>query len=417
MSNQQIKILHVTQVTIFGVGRHILSLLKHGHRDGIYQEVACPVDENFTSIVESSGVKTQRVPMTRSLSPVSAFMAGRRLYRLMRQESYDVVHFHSSIAGAVGRPVARACKVPAVVYTPHGFSFLDASTSPTRLLLYTTVERVLARFCDAVVVVSQGEMDAALRVPIAPRKKLALIRNGIECEDFIRCDPKAIRRELGLADDVPIVGMTGRLDPQKGITTFLHAAAIIGSRMPTVTFVLVGDEHASPGYARYARELAKQLGIGERTIFTGYRPDAIRIASCFNVAVSASDWEGLSYSVLEYMGLGIPTVATEVNGVCEVVNDGENGFVVPPGDARLLAERVILLLRDSQLCRRFSVQSAASVRRAFAASTMADRTFALYRELLTQSRQQIRQRRSPSYQIDADTMHGTRLSRGGPSTK
>ena len=150
-----------------------------------------------------------------------------------------------------------------------------------------------------------------------------------------------------------MIGSIGNLKRHKGHEHFLRAAVEVRRLFPESRFILVGTGPLE----RELKSLAKYLGVSESMIFTGYREDAVRIASCFDVFVLASIHEGLSIALIEAMALGKPAVVTSVGGLPEVVEDGKQGFIVPPADPGSLANRVVTLLRDRQLLNAFGAEA------------------------------------------------------------
>lgn len=381
MSDRGIRSLHVTQVTSGGVRPLILSLLRHSHRWNVYCEIACPQDHYFTQEAESLGAKVHHIPIERSLSPGNLIRSALSLWPLMHND-FDVVHFHSSIAGAVGRPLARLAKIPAVVYTPHCFAFFNTETSGCNRLIYTWVEKGLSRFCNSIIAVSNGEMNDAASLNIAPQSLFEVIEPGIEIDDPFPAETASVKAEFGIPVDSPIIGTIGKMDSQKGIPTFLRAAQIVLSQVPTAKFILVGGEYACSGYSTHMKDLAHQLDLDHAVVFTGHRQDIMRLLSIFDVAVAASLWEGFSVALLEYMAAGIPTVATDVNGVTDAIEDGINGYIVPKESPSSMANKILNLLKKPELRLTMGTNSRQLVNNRFTAIHMAERTCGLYKRLL-----------------------------------
>jgi glycosyltransferase involved in cell wall biosynthesis len=205
--------------------------------------------------------------------------------------------------------------------------------------------------------------------------KVVVIRNGLDLGQW----PAA--GSLVDDHDDAVVGMVAHFRPDKDHVTFFDAAREVLQIIPSVRFCLIG----SGALEVPMRERAARLGIADRVDFLGrLEPDAVRAAVLrFRIAVLASkDNEGLPNAVLEAMAAARPVVATAVGGTPEVIEDGVTGFVVSPGDAAALAERIVRLLKDPPLARSMGERGRQRVEREFTMERMARQYHALYRRLL-----------------------------------
>jgi glycosyltransferase involved in cell wall biosynthesis len=149
------------------------------------------------------------------------------------------------------------------------------------------------------------------------------------------------------------VGTVANLKAHKGYEHLLDAAVLVRREVPDTRFVLVGQGLLEDEL----RSRAHRMGLDGNVIFTGYREDAVSLAAAFDVFAMASLHEGLSIALIEAMALGKPSVVTNVGGLPEVVEDGVQGFVVPPADPLALAQAILTLLRDPELRRRMGEEA------------------------------------------------------------
>ncbi len=348
------RILQVVEATTAGVKTHVLSLVRHLDRSRFDLVVACPPvripaygDVSFVSEVQRAGVPVIPVPMRRALHPLRDLAAAWQLAKVLRHETFDVVHLHSSKAGLIGRlAIALSRRRVPVVYTPNAFAF-QGRRGLSRYL-YVAAERLLGRWTSALVCVSPGEQGVALAARLVPPARLVLIENGVlprparTPEEIV-----AARKALALPSDVPVIGSVGRLSAQKGHHYLIEAAPAILARIPQARIVLVGD-----GELRHALERqAEGLGVADRVLFAGYRPDAAALMPAFDCLAFPSLWEGLSFVLLEALAAGVPAVVTRIPGM-EMLADGETALIVPPRDAGALAAAVVRLLTDRALAAR-----------------------------------------------------------------
>lgn len=376
----------VMEATIGGTKRHLHELSVGLHARGWHVEVACPRvraeahgDTSFWDDLSVAGIPLRPLPMERKVaSRVNAEAIGT-LARMIREASprIDVVHAHSAIGGAVARLAVLVAGLwgrrPAVVYTPHGFAFLDGS--PARRRGFLAVERILGLTTDRVIGVSPTEAEVAWRRRVVPRERAVAIPNGIDPTTMpTSADGVRARAEEGW-DTSPVVMTVARMTPQKDPSTWLRVAARIAASRSDVRFVWVwGGETAQE-----VRDEAHRLGIADRVDFVGYRPDARRLVAGANVFLLTSRFEGLPYSLIEALAVGVPVVATDVTGTRDVVRHGVTGLLSPAGDVEGLASHVLSMLRDPKRAAALATAGREDVVRRFSIDTMVEATARVYR--------------------------------------
>lgn len=379
------RVLQVMEATIGGTKRHLTELSIGLHRAGCQVEVACPPvrseafgDTSFVSDVARAGIPVHPIPMHRSISPGADLLATLRLARLMRRGRYDIVHCHSSKAGVIGRVAARLAGVPRVCYTPHGFSYLIPEFRRRRWL-YLTIERVLGRFTGRLIAVSPSEGTEAVQRGIVPADRVAVIENGLDPDELPGPAERAkVRAEYGWEDDALVVGTVARQMAQKDPFTWLRTAAAVARTHDKVRFVWVNGGELLAA----SKRLAQTLDLGERMTFLPYVPNASRLMVGFDVLMLSSRFEGLSYVVLEAMGLGKPVVATDVLGTRDVIEHGKNGLLAPPGEPQALAARLRAVLDQPDRGAALGARARATIAARFTKERMVTRTRALYEQLL-----------------------------------
>lgn len=285
----------------------------------------------------------------------------------------DILHTHGGVAGLYGRLAAKKAGIPAVVHTLHGIHYLHYR-NPLLKRGFIVLERRLSRFTDAVIFVSQADLQKGMNLRLAPAGKARLIRNGIDQAGIIPgFDGAAKKNELGSAGR-PLVAAVSRLHRQKGLKYLLRAVPLIREEVPAVKLVVAGG---GPLESRLASEV-RRLRIGESAALLGERKDAREVMAAADVFVLPSLWEGLPYVLVEAAALGKPIVATDIDGVREVVRSGETGVLVPPRDPGQLAAALILLLRDRDLAGKLGERARRDIPPAFSLERMVRETEALY---------------------------------------
>jgi glycosyltransferase involved in cell wall biosynthesis len=295
-----------------------------------------------------------------------------RLRRMLRGGHFDVVHIHSPLVAVGARLALRSIPPgsrPRTVVTEH--NLWSSHTPLTRL-----GDRLSASTSEIHLAVSAAVCES---LPARLRRRTRVVRYGVDAAE-VRKEAEhrdEVRRSLGVSADEILIGTVANLRATKGYPDLLVAAREVLSEVDAVRFVAVGRgplEHE-------LRAQHAQLGLGERFEFLGYRPDALRVMSAFDVFCLPSRHEGLPIALMEALALGLPVVATRVGGVAEVVTDGEEAVLVPSSQPARLAAALVALARDPE--RRASMSRAATARSdSFDAPRAVHQVEAVYREIV-----------------------------------
>jgi glycosyltransferase involved in cell wall biosynthesis len=255
--------------------------------------------------------------------------------------------------------------------------------------LVRSVELLLARYgADRVIATSDAVADM-FQTNGRPRPShLVKISNGIDLDRFHPGNDGAdVRRDFGIEDDAPLVGLVARLDHWKGADVFLQAAAICHRAMPEARFLIVGG--AIDGQERYAlqlQQLAQDLGLADRVHFAmwRYRPeDMPRVHAALSVLVLASSWpEPFGLVLLEAMATARPVVATNHGGPREICVDGDTALLVPPRDPARMADAILAVLRDPARSQQMGQAGRRRVEELFDRNRSVKQIERLYEELL-----------------------------------
>jgi glycosyltransferase involved in cell wall biosynthesis len=380
-----IPVLHVITRLIVG-GAQENTLYTAARLDPLHYkvEVICgPQTGSEGSLIEEA--RAQGIPLTimpdllRQVSPLHDSKALIGITRFMRQGGYAIVHTHSSKAGILGRLAARLAGVPVIVHTVHGWSFHDYMPSITRRI-YILLERWMARFTDAIIVVAEKDIEKGLRAGIGHRMQYHLIRSAIPLVEFdpSRADRVMIRRQLGLPLNSPVIGTIGRFSAQKNPLDWVRVAGIIGRARPEVCFIMVGDGPLRP----QVEAIIKQEGLADRIILTGLRRDASQLLAAMDIFMLASLWEGLPRTIPAAQAMGLPVVANRADGTTEAIQDGLNGYLCTPGDLEGMASRVSTLLDDPALRAGMGQQGRSKAVAQFDLYNMIEGIDRLYRQLM-----------------------------------
>jgi glycosyltransferase involved in cell wall biosynthesis len=257
-----------------------------------------------------------------------------RLMKLMRRPQADaVVTVGAGDKMFWGRVAAHLAGVPVVASALHSTGWPDG---------VGRLNRMLTEWTDAFIGVADAHAVHLVQNEGFPAAKVNTIYNGVDCERFAPQDASAIRRELGIAADAPVVGILAALRPEKNHELFLAGAKEIREAVPAAQFIVVGD-----GPKRMELEqLAKDLGIANAVHFVGSRSDVPALLAACDVVALTSHNEASPVSILEALACGVPVVASNVGSVRETVVDGETGRLFPAGDLAAFVSATVDLLES-----------------------------------------------------------------------
>ena len=319
-------------------------------------------DGRFVGQARAAGLEAVAVRM-RGAWDLGAVCA---LQRLIRREQVSIVHTHSSVDGWVGGLAARAAGVP-VVRTRHVSIRIRRRWNPVYRWL---ADRVITSGEAIRSLVIEAGVDAGRVVAIPAGVDLAKFTGGSD-------DGHAMRESLGLAR--PVIGSVAMFRGSKGHAHLLDAFAAVHARHPAARLLLVGDGIRRP----WVEGLAKDRGLGEAVVFTGFRadvPELLRAMDCFVLASTRT--EGVPQSLLQAFAAGVPVVASAIGGIPEVVKDGETGILVPPEDAAALARAIESVLSDGPGAAARAREARRLVEERFSHGAAVSRLLALYDETI-----------------------------------
>lgn len=341
------KICHIIGDSAFGGGSKVISALAGRSAASGHDVSVLTSCFEFQRALTSRGVRHIGLEcIWRDIRPGRDLIGLKQLVRHLRAAQYDLVHTHTSKAGFVGRLAARLASVPHVVHTVHGFAFHEGSER-RHILLYGSLERLAARWCDRVVTVSEHHRKWALELGIGDAQKVLAIPNGVPPPPpTARVTIPSLRAELNLNPGQPVILASGRLAPEKGLESLLDACAelkctVAGGGAPLL--ILAGE---GPLAARL-RARAAALGIAQRVLFLGFRSDIWALLAIADVVALPSLREGLSIALLEAMAAGRAVVASDIASNLEATDMGATALIVPRGDTESLAVALAELLADA----------------------------------------------------------------------
>lgn len=362
------RVVHVAEC-VGGVERYLQSLLKYSKCENIVILSQRYNKDNYESLASHVEI----VNMFHGIR-ISALKEAFKIRKLIKKYNPDIVYAHSSIAGAITRLACLGLKCK-VIYNPHGWAF---NMEKSKKELFVMLERIMAIFCDAIICISDAEKVSAVRERICNKNKLHVIYNGI---DFDEHNNNNNIINLNIPENNFVVGMVGRICKQKAPDIFVRMAAKVKKQIKNTYFIIVGDVlEGREDEKQEIIDLAKELGVN--LYITGWVKNPLDYVSCFDVGCLFSRWEGFGLVIPEYMFSKVPIVATKVDAIPYLIEDGIDGMLVEKDDWNTAAERVMDLLLNEDLKNRIVKNEYITVTKRFDAKRVSKECEELYYDLL-----------------------------------
>jgi glycosyltransferase involved in cell wall biosynthesis len=377
-----IKVLHIhTLPIISGSGLNTYLSMKGMNKAAYNVDLACAPGGKLIDLVQGQGMKV--IPfknLVQPLRPVKDALILNDLIRFLKRERYHIVHTHNSKAGFVGRLAAKLAGVPVIVHTVHGFAFHDQEPA-WRRMLFRNLERFASHWCDRMIFISQPLIEWAMQERIVDPQKVLKVYSGIDLAHFhpvTEDEKKSIRRKWGIREESAVVGVVSKLWAGKGHEILIQAFKELKEEINDAVLAIVGEGYLHGKLVN----LVQRLGLADDVIFTGFQTDVSEIMATFDVAVLPSLFEGMGRVVLEAMAMEKPVVASRVGGIPDLVHDGVNGILIPPGSVEELRSSLVRTLRNPVMAREMGKQGRRRINAEFSAATMVQSVERVYHELL-----------------------------------
>lgn len=327
------RVLHVAECG-GGVDRYLRGLLKYSSCENIVVISQLYNKNEYEKIAQYVEVMNMKHGIG-----ISAITEAFKLRKIIKKYRPDIVYAHSSIAGAITRIACISVKTK-VIYNPHGWSF---NMDNKKKKVYVCLERILSLFCDAIVCISEAEKKSAIDNKICRKEKLHVIYNGIDIDGY-----RKEKIEIPIPNQAFVVGMVGRICKQKAPDIFMKMASEVNKRIENVYFIIVGDVLEEDISKKIKiEEMAKENNVN--LIITGWVNNPLAYMEKFDVGCLLSRWEGFGLVIPEYMLTDTPIVATRVDAIPYLIEDGVNGLLVEKDDWKAAAEKTILLIENEEL--------------------------------------------------------------------
>ncbi len=358
------KVLHVEAGRhLYGGPRQVLYLLEGLRARGVETLLACRAGSALADAARTRVSRLYVLPMGGELDLKLIL----RLRRIMRRERPDLVHLHSRRgADLLGGIAARLAGVPCVLSR--------RVDNPEPRWLVRRKYRLFAR----VIAISEGIRQVLLAEGV-PEQQIARVHSAVDVAAYAhRCSRTWFCKELNVEPEQLVAGMIAQLIPRKGHRVLLDALPQVLAAHPELVVLLFGK---GPLEEEILSEIERR-GLAGQVRVAGFRDDLHRVLPCLDLVIHPALMEGLGVSLLQAAAAGTPIVASRAGGMPEVVHDGENGLLIPPGDAPALAQAIERLVADPQMRRRMAERGRQLVTEQFSVDAMVEGNLAVYRAVL-----------------------------------
>jgi len=366
-------LIMLSSLAMGGAERNIVSVLPYLNKDGV-TPLLCTLntrrDSPLTQSFAQTGVPRLDMQAKRLTDPAAL----RRFMALIRDQQIDLVHSQDQDVNIYAALAHRFLNVPTVM-TRH---VVEEPTPNWRKRVRAQLVLWSARYgFNRIIAVSEALRQHFAKLAGIPLARIETIYNGIDFEPFNTAQTRAQKRaELGWQPDQPVVSMVAVLRPGKGHEVLFEAVPPIKAAVPNVKIKLIGT-------GKLENDLRNQAAsLGDTVEFMGQRMDVPELLIASDVLVLPSWSEALPTVLIEAGAASLPVVATNVGGASEIAEDGKSGYVIPPGNASELANRVTHLLQNPVQARQMGQYAHERVTRLFSLERQAQQTIALYEKVL-----------------------------------
>ncbi|MBO8129070.1 MAG: glycosyltransferase family 4 protein [Peptococcaceae bacterium] len=357
-----------------GSRSHIITLGKELRKKGVHVELVCFLDD-----VVAKSARDENIPVTVfPMQHIFDLRVIKQLHAYIKKKKPHLVHTHGVRANFIGRLAARRADTP-VVTTVHSSIYHDYAHL-LKKFFYHRIEKLTRPYTSKFIAVA-GSLKKELEADGIKSEKIAVVYNGLSPDFPLDTKPAPfLRKELGIAEEIPVLMTIGRMESVKNQAMLLQVFALLKQNGIPFHGVLVGD---GPLLSEL-KEMAASLEIEEEVSFLGFRKDIFPLLSEADLFLLTSKMEGLPVTLLEAMAASTPVVVTGVGGMPEIVQLAQNGYVVPVDDMEQFAARIQALLVQPDLKQKLAENGRQALRKHFTAEQFIKHTLQVYQEVLAE---------------------------------
>tara|TARA_B100000315_G_scaffold179848_1_gene168675 strand:- start:1958 stop:3082 length:1125 start_codon:yes stop_codon:yes gene_type:complete len=369
------RIIYINDSSYIGGAENSLHLLvQHSHLRGFQISLLLPKKGKFSERLSEDNTEVHylnfREQHFEKPSLISYTIYTLKLVRLLKKNKIDLIHTNSLRSSIDTALAARLANIPVIGHIRDIRHLKRASCYFLNKL-------------DQIIAVSDATRYHFINEGI-DEKRIVTIHNGIDLKLFdSSINGTLFRKQFDIKNRNPLVAIIGQVCERKGHEYFLQAAKQIHKKMPNTNFLVVGDDLLNNGKYRLEMEnMAEQFGIHHKTIFTGFIGEMPGVLAAVDILVLASLQDPFPRVILEGMAMAKAIVATDVGGVTEALINEETGFIVPPANANVLAEKILILLENNDLAQKMGVKARKRVERNFSIQNSMNKVISIYNKIL-----------------------------------
>ncbi|MFR4825466.1 MAG: glycosyltransferase family 4 protein [Clostridium sp.] len=301
------------------------------------------------------------VEMHREINIIKDLKSCIAISDVIKKYDPDLIYLNSSKAGALGRIANLRYKKP-IIYNPHGWAF-NMKTSYLKKKVYIFIERLLSKYTDYIIAISNKEKESAIVNNIANDDKVKVIFNGIDITEYDNNleFQKNCRLNLNISEDAIVIGMVGRISDQKAPDIFIKSAYEIKKIIPNAYFIIVGDGDK----LEEIKKLINSLGLEKDVLITGWIDNTFNYINSFDISMLLSRWEGFGLVLAEYMVCKKPIIATNIDAIPDLIENNVNGLLIEVDSVEECVMATINIINNEVLKNNLILNSDNIVRKKF----------------------------------------------------
>ncbi|MFA7229613.1 MAG: glycosyltransferase family 4 protein [Melioribacteraceae bacterium] len=359
-----------------GMEMYALHTVRQLSGRGCEAELLCYPDSRLQQEASRSGITCHLLKVEKHPSPMRIF----ELRNILSNNGYDLIHSEASgdLWSIVPALKLSGLNIP-LLLTKHVGSYISKKDFLHRWI-YNRVDLALAISS----VIKKNLLDTT---PLTG-ERIQLLHDAIDTEKFnpSKTDNKKVRKEFNIKDDEMLIGITSRFSSGKGHEEFLRAAKELSGSFHNLKFLIVGEpSRDEDGYAAGIKELAAELGINDKVIFTGYRNDLPEILAALNLFVFPSHAEAFGLALVEAMSMELPSVCSDSDGVLDIAIDGETSLLFQKKNYSDLTDKIRRLINDPEKRRSLGLNARKRVLENFDFNHFTDRMIAIFENQIVRS--------------------------------
>ena len=293
------------------------------------------------------------IPIRRSPADKDNLQAYKMLRKIIKDNTYDIVHCHTPMGGILARlaSAAQRKKGTKVLYTAHGFHFYKGAPI-ANWLVYLPIEFVMSALTDCLITINEEDFNCAKKYLLTKdiRKVNGVGYNSDRYYPVSQEEKSALKEKSGYKKNEKLLVYVAEMNANKNQSMLIRALKVLSQKRDDIRLLIAGADN----YEGRCLALAKELGVEDKVDFLGHREDINDLLHISDIAVGSSYREGLPVNVMEALACGLPVVLSDNRGHRVLCADGENGFIVGLDDYEKMAEKICLMLDDEKLYSRLS---------------------------------------------------------------